>query len=59
MSQKCSECGRESPIGKPFEHYVGCDHWSQSGSGQTQALRDYLNGPFAQQPTSHGAGVSE
>lgn len=62
MSQKCSECGRESPLGQPFQHYFGCVHdmtarlplLSQAG----RMHREYLNGPFNQKPTSHGAGVS-
>lgn len=61
MSQKCSECGRESPLGQTFQHYWGCVHdmsartplLSQMGRGQQQAQIDRL------QPASHGAGVSE
>lgn len=26
MAQKCSECGRESPMGGPIQHYPSCDH---------------------------------
>lgn len=26
MSQKCSECGRETQFGKPLEHHWGCEH---------------------------------
>lgn len=26
MSQKCSECGCESPLGQTFRHYWGCVH---------------------------------
>jgi len=61
VSQKCSECGRESPLGQPFQHYCGCVHdtsqrmpmLSQMGRGQQKAQSDHL------QANSHGAGVSK
>lgn len=57
MSQKCSECGRETQFGEPLKHYPGCDHWRQPGDWQGRMHREYLNGPFNQQANSHGAGV--
>lgn len=63
MSQKCSECGRESPFGQPFQHYWGCVHDTSSRmpllSQAGRMHREYLNGPFNQQANSHGAGVSD
>lgn len=26
MSQKCSECGRETPLGQRLQHYWDCEH---------------------------------
>ena len=50
MSQKCSECGCESPLGQTFRHYWGCEHdapascplLSKMGRGQQQVQIDAL-----------------
>lgn len=42
MSQQCSECGRQSPLGEPMLHFIGCEHISQMGHGQAEAQRAYI-----------------
>ncbi len=68
MSQKCSECGRESPLGQPLGHFVGCEavqkiiaHMKKSPHWDGKTFDEELHGMLRelQQPASHGAGVSK
>ena len=53
MGQKCSECGRESPLGQPFQHYWGCVH---DKAGVKPMLSKTIPDKWPMQPTKGEEG---